>query len=36
METADAMRQSANAVGELANQAQVLKHLIDEMQAEGG
>jgi methyl-accepting chemotaxis protein len=35
-ETTDAMRQSAQAVGELANQAQVLKRLIDEMKSEGG
>lgn len=35
-ETTDAMRQSAQAVSELANQAQVLKRLIDEMKAEGG
>ncbi|WP_165352130.1 methyl-accepting chemotaxis protein [Solidesulfovibrio carbinolicus] len=35
METSDAMRQSAQAVGELANQAQVLKRLIDEMKSEG-
>jgi methyl-accepting chemotaxis protein len=35
-ETADAMRQSAQAVTELANQAQVLKRLIDEMESEGG
>jgi methyl-accepting chemotaxis protein len=33
-ETTDAMRQSAQAVGELANQAQILKNLILEMQAE--
>ena len=36
METSDAMRQSAQAVGELANQAQVLKRLIDEMKSDGG
>jgi len=30
------MRQSAQAVGELANQAQVLKRLIDEMKSESG
>jgi methyl-accepting chemotaxis protein len=36
METSDAMRQSAQAVGELATQAQVLKRLIDEMKSEGG
>jgi methyl-accepting chemotaxis protein len=36
IETADAMRQSAQAVGELANQAQVLKRLIDEMKSESG
>jgi len=36
METADAMRQSAQAVTELANQAQVLKRLIDEMKSDGG
>lgn len=36
IETSDAMRQSAQAVGELANQAQVLKRLIDEMKSEGG
>ena len=35
-ETSDAMRQSAQAVGELANQAQVLKTLVEELQAEGG
>ena len=35
-ETADAMRESSKAVTELANQAQVLKTLIVEMQAEGG
>ena len=35
METADAMRQSAQAVAELANQAQVLKRLIDEMKSDG-
>jgi methyl-accepting chemotaxis protein len=35
METSDAMRQSAQAVGELATQAQVLKRLIDEMKSEG-
>ncbi len=34
-ETADAMRQSASAVSELANQAQMLKRLIDEMKSEG-
>ena len=36
METADAMRQSSQAVAELANQAQVLKRLIDEMKSDGG
>jgi methyl-accepting chemotaxis protein len=35
-ETSDAMRQSAQAVGELANQAQVLKTLVEELQTEGG
>ncbi|BAH73630.1 methyl-accepting chemotaxis protein [Solidesulfovibrio magneticus] len=35
-ETSDAMRQSAQAVGELAHQAQVLKSLIDQMKDEGG
>ncbi|WP_235731782.1 HAMP domain-containing methyl-accepting chemotaxis protein [Fundidesulfovibrio putealis] len=35
-ETSDAMRQSAQAVGELAHQAQVLKNLIDQMKDEGG
>jgi methyl-accepting chemotaxis protein len=35
-ETSDAMRQSAQAVGELANQAQILKTLIEEMKYEGG
>jgi len=35
-ETADAMRQSAQAVGELANQSLVLKNLIENMKAEGG
>jgi methyl-accepting chemotaxis protein len=35
IETADAMRQSSQAVGELATQAQVLKRLIDEMKSEG-
>ncbi|MHC1713652.1 MAG: methyl-accepting chemotaxis protein [Solidesulfovibrio sp.] len=35
-ETSDAMRQSAQAVGELANQAQILKTLIEEMKSEGG
>ncbi|MBI4806227.1 MAG: methyl-accepting chemotaxis protein [Desulfovibrio sp.] len=35
-ETSDAMRQSAQAVGELASQAQVLKNLIDQMKDEGG
>ena len=35
IETSDAMRQSAQAVGELANQAQVLKRLIDEMKSDG-
>lgn len=34
IETSDAMRQSAQAVGELANQAQVLKRLIDEMKSD--
>ncbi len=34
-ETTDAMRQSAQAVGELANQAQILKKLIDDMKSEG-
>ena len=36
METSDGMRQSAQAVGELATQAQVLKRLIDEMKSDGG
>ena len=35
-ETSDAMRQSAQAVSELAHQAQVLKSLIDQMKDEGG
>ncbi|KAF0234526.1 MAG: methyl-accepting chemotaxis [Desulfovibrionaceae bacterium] len=35
-ETSDAMRQSAHAVGELANQSQVLKGLIGQMMDEGG
>ncbi|MFP5238898.1 MAG: methyl-accepting chemotaxis protein [Acidobacteriota bacterium] len=35
-ETSDAMRQSAQAVAELAAQAQVLSRLIGELQAEGG
>lgn len=35
-ETADAMRQSAQAVTELANQAQILKQLIDEMKSGSG
>ncbi|WP_243312791.1 methyl-accepting chemotaxis protein [Fundidesulfovibrio agrisoli] len=35
-ETADAMRQSAAAVVELADQAQALKSLIEEMKSEGG
>lgn len=35
-ETADGMRQSAQAVTELADQAQVLKRLIDEMKSDGG
>ena len=35
-ETADGMRQSAQAVAELADQAQVLKRLIDEMKSDGG
>lgn len=34
-ETSDAMMQSSQAVGELANQAQVLKRLIDEMKSDG-
>lgn len=34
-ETSNAMRQSSQAVGELANQAQVLKRLIDQMKDEG-
>jgi len=34
-DTAEAMRQSSSAVGSLASQAQVLKGLIEEMQAEG-
>jgi methyl-accepting chemotaxis protein len=34
-ETSDAMRQSAHAVDELANQAQVLKSLIDQMKGDG-
>ena len=35
-ETSDAMRQSAQAVGELAHQAQILKTLINQMKEEGG
>jgi methyl-accepting chemotaxis protein len=35
-ETSDAMSQSAKAVSDLANQAQILKGLIEEMQEEGG
>ena len=35
-ETSDAMRQSAQAVTELAGQAQVLSRLIDELKSEGG
>lgn len=35
-ETSDAMRQSSQAVSELAHQAQVLKRLIDQMKTEGG
>ncbi|MFZ5810598.1 MAG: methyl-accepting chemotaxis protein [Thermodesulfobacteriota bacterium] len=35
-ETSDAMRQSAQAVGEMANQAQVLKSLIERMKEESG
>ncbi|KAF0234435.1 MAG: methyl-accepting chemotaxis [Desulfovibrionaceae bacterium] len=35
-ETSDVMRQSAQAVSELAHQAQVLKSLIDQMKDEGG
>ncbi|KAF0233117.1 MAG: methyl-accepting chemotaxis [Desulfovibrionaceae bacterium] len=35
-ETSDAMRQSAQAVGDLANQALILKNLIENMQSEGG
>lgn len=35
-ETSDAMRQSAQAVGELANQSQALKNLIEQMKDEGG
>ena len=35
-ETADGMRQSAQAVAELADQAQVLKRLIDVMKSDGG
>lgn len=35
-ETSDAMRQSAQAVSELAHQAQVLKSLIEQMKDEGG
>ncbi len=35
-ETSDAMRQSAQAVGEMANQSQVLKTLIEQMKVEGG
>ena len=34
-ETSDAMRQSAQAVGELASQSQMLKTLIDTMKSEG-
>ncbi len=36
LETTDAMRQSAQAVAELANQAHVLKKLIDAMKSEDG
>lgn len=36
LETADAMRQSAQAVSELANQSQVLKRLIDQMKSGEG
>lgn len=35
LETTDAMVQSSQAVGELANQAQVLKRLVDEMKSDG-
>ncbi len=35
-ETADAMRQSAQAVGELANQSLILRNLIQEMQTDAG
>jgi methyl-accepting chemotaxis protein len=35
-ETADAMRQSAQAVDELADQSNVLKNLIDSMKSGGG
>ncbi|MBI4958257.1 MAG: MCP four helix bundle domain-containing protein [Desulfovibrio sp.] len=35
-ETSDAMRQSAQAVGELANQALILKNLIEQMKEESG
>jgi methyl-accepting chemotaxis protein len=35
-ETSEAMGQSAKAVSDLANQAQILKNLIEEMQEEGG
>ncbi|OLN25772.1 Methyl-accepting chemotaxis protein [Desulfovibrio sp. DV] len=35
-ETSDAMRQSSQAVGELAHQAQMLKTLIDQMKHDGG
>jgi methyl-accepting chemotaxis protein len=35
-ETSDAMRQSAQAVGEMANQAQVLKGLIERMKEDSG
>lgn len=35
-ETSDGMRQSAQAVAELAHQSQVLKNLIDQMKEEGG
>jgi len=34
IESADSMKQSAQAVSELANQAQILKTLIEEMQTD--
>jgi methyl-accepting chemotaxis protein len=35
-ETSDAMRQSAQAVGELAEQAQALSHMIEELKSDAG